>query len=408
MSAVTTTWPTTRTGSTGGSSRPQARLREHGPTRLMNGGDRDAILRTLPQRFPLLPRPKPTCGSLADRLDRLRHKATLAREHDDAALLHAAEALNLAALIASDCDMPRLARDLCWRQIYQFATGPGPYDHRTAKLALQPLINLARLHARDSDGTTAYRLHEEILHAARERGDLLIDGHTVRFDTLIADGEEQTSIVQWLWTVLLSSGLRALCQTGRWADAHHHAQRHHGIGQRLLDGRQIAILDHATAGRSAEAAGMLDESDTPTDWERAVAAYLRVVTRTLAGDANNDDIAAMTNSVIALNPDPGRATFHLRLVAAAAGIARDSHQTACVTSFAKEHLLGQASHDAYLARELLTALPCPALSDAYRSQMHNIVRQAGLGTPLATDDLDTLMKAARRSETALATQLRRP
>jgi hypothetical protein len=49
------------------------------------------------QRFPLLPRSKPVCRSLTDRIDRVRRQADLASQHTDDALLRAAEAHNLVA-----------------------------------------------------------------------------------------------------------------------------------------------------------------------------------------------------------------------------------------------------------------------------------------------------------------------
>jgi hypothetical protein len=126
------------------------------------------------QRFPLLPRSKPVCRSLTDRVDRVRRQADLASQRTDEALLRAAEAHNLAALILSDCGMAQAARDLCWRQFDLFATS-GPYDQATAKLALQPLVNLGRLHTRDGNGTAAYQLHEALFRAAQSRSDAVID-----------------------------------------------------------------------------------------------------------------------------------------------------------------------------------------------------------------------------------------
>jgi len=368
---------------------------------------REAVLRILSQRFPLLPRPKPPCGSLAARLDRLRQKAAAAGEHDDNALLHAAEALNLAALIASDCAMPTLARDLCWRQIYLFATGPGPYEPATAKLALQPLINLARLHARDGNPNTAYHLHEALLRAARSRGDLHIDGHLVPLSTLIADSDHHAEIIQWLWTVLLSSGLHALCAAGRWSDAHQHAAHHNGIGQRLLDGRQIAIIDHAITGRHADAEDLLDGSETAEEWEHGIATSIRVLTRILAGHNVERLAATMTAAYLALNPDPRTTTFRLRLGLTVADLVHTSHQTPPPIAL-EEQLLDDACHDAYLARDLLAAQSHVSLPTAVRRQAHDAVHRASLGTPLPAADLATLMKAVRRSETALATQLQRP
>ncbi|MGH3936272.1 MAG: hypothetical protein ACRDS1_15065 [Pseudonocardiaceae bacterium] len=59
---------------------------------------------------PLLPRSKPVCRSLTERLDRVRRQADLASQHTEDSLGRAAEAHNLAALIVSDCGMPALAR----------------------------------------------------------------------------------------------------------------------------------------------------------------------------------------------------------------------------------------------------------------------------------------------------------
>ena len=56
---------------------------------------------------------------------------------------------NLAALILSDCGLPDLARSLCWRQFDTLQTVARPDDPTSAQLALQPLINLARLDMRN-------------------------------------------------------------------------------------------------------------------------------------------------------------------------------------------------------------------------------------------------------------------
>jgi hypothetical protein len=100
------------------------------------------------RRFPLAPRPKPPCRPLTERLARVARLADEVADDADAPL-RAAGACNLAALIASDCAMPDLARVLCWTQFdaYQ-AARPAPCGETTAKLILQPLVNLARLRRR--------------------------------------------------------------------------------------------------------------------------------------------------------------------------------------------------------------------------------------------------------------------
>jgi hypothetical protein len=74
------------------------------------------------RRFPLAPRPKPPCRPLTERLARVARLAGQVEDDADAPL-RAAGACNLAALIASDCAMPDLARALCWAQFdaYQAA-----------------------------------------------------------------------------------------------------------------------------------------------------------------------------------------------------------------------------------------------------------------------------------------------
>jgi hypothetical protein len=118
------------------------------------------------RQFPLVPRPRTACRPLAERIDRVARLAGQAGRGASDALLHAAEAFNLAALIASDCAMPDLARDLCWHQFDVFATA-GPCSETTAKLALQPLVNLARLHIRDGDGDAGYQLLESLYDGTR-------------------------------------------------------------------------------------------------------------------------------------------------------------------------------------------------------------------------------------------------
>ena len=106
------------------------------------------------QRFPLVPRTRPACRALDVRAARVRDLARLADQHTSESLVRAAEAHNLAALITSDCGLPAVARKLCWRQSRIFLAF-GPFNSATAKLALQPLVNLGRLLLRDGDGTAA-------------------------------------------------------------------------------------------------------------------------------------------------------------------------------------------------------------------------------------------------------------
>ena len=126
--------------------------------------------------------------NLVGALERLARVARLADEvADDAdAPLRAAGACNLAALIASDCAMPDLARALCWTQFdfYQ-AARPAPCGENTAKLILQPLVNLARLRIRGGEADVGRQILQSLYDAARSSGgQAVIDGRAVSLPAL--------------------------------------------------------------------------------------------------------------------------------------------------------------------------------------------------------------------------------
>jgi hypothetical protein len=136
------------------------------------------------------------------------------------------------------------------RYLHQ-AARPEPCGKNTAKLILQPLVNLARLRIRGGEADAGRQILQSLYAAARSSsGQVVIDSRAVSLPALTTPARE--ALTQWLWAVLLTDSLRALCKAGRWADVHQ-AQQHDGIGQRLLDGRQVAILAHASAGEQEEA-----------------------------------------------------------------------------------------------------------------------------------------------------------
>ncbi len=354
------------------------------------------------QRFPLLPRSKPVCRSLTERIDRVRRQADLASQHTDDSLLRAAEAHNLAALIASDCGMPALARDLCWRQFDIFATS-GPYDQATAKLTLQPVVNLGRLRSRDGNGTAAYHLHEALFQAAKTRTEASVDGRTISLGNIVHRGDDHREIVRWLWTILLADGIRALCRAGRWSEALHRAEQHNGLGHRLFDGRQVAIIAHCAAHNHAEAMRLTETSAMPTAWEQAVAACLKVICLTWAGQPTHSDTAAMVDAYLALDPVPEHTVFHVRLGLSVADLAHDTRDTQPVIRMIERSALDAA--DAYAARDARTHRTRSPLTEAAAHALNKTVRAAGLGTTMPPRLLDNLMQSVQRSETALARAL---
>jgi hypothetical protein len=297
--------------------------------------------------------------------------------------------------------MPALARDLCWRQFELFATS-GPYDQATAKLTLQPLINLGRLHTRDGNGTAAYRLHEALLNAAATRTQVRIDDKSVSFENIVKPGDDHRDIVRWLWTVLLADGIRALCRAGRWAEALHEAEQHHGIGQRLFDGRQVAIIAHCAAGDYLETFRLIDTTATPTAWEEAVVACMKAICLTWARRSVDSAATAMVDTYLSLAPEPDHAGFQARLGLTVADLT-SGHALPPVAH--KIERIAADTVDAYIARDVLTSPTALPLPEPTFRVLRETVRAAGLGTTMPPDLLGSLMLSIKAVEAALVHRL---
>jgi len=333
-------------------------------------------------RFPLVPRDRPPCPALDARIAQVAALADQAAQGGDDALVCAAEAHNLGALIASDCGLPDLAHRLCWLQINTLPLGR-PFDAATAKLALQPLINLARLRIRAGDGLAAHEILTALYGAVTARTTAVIDGRILRFDDLVAPAEHP-EIVRWLWTVLLADGTRALTRAGHWAEALDHLARHKGIGQRLLDGRQTAILAHLSRHDHDAARHLIAATTTDQPWEKAVAACLGLLQQRLAGREPTGDGKGIDD----LMPpgDRRHLRFHLHLGLCLVDLADQSEQRRDALDAAIDCAL--VSPDAYAARDLLSH---PAarhrLDGDQRALLIERQRQAGLDSGHIPDAL---------------------
>ena len=298
--------------------------------------------------------------------------------------------------------MPGLARDLCWHQFDAFATA-GPYGEATAKIALQPLVNLARLRIRDGDDSS--RLPDPpvpiprraIAHGARPRRR---PGHHIA--TLIATGGTRATMAEWLWAILLTDGLRALCKAGRWTDAADQARQHDGIGKRLLGGRQAQILALAAAGRSEEAGQVLEQTSASEPWEHTVAACLQALIQDPCGESSSRASAEMTSTYLGLD-DPDHPMFMacLGLAAGELAVPGDS-QHAILSEVAR---IATQSQDAYIARELLSSPVSPGTRPQALAQLREMVRQSGLGQLLTADQSRLLSEAVASSAAVLANRL---
>lgn len=223
------------------------------------------LQRRLPDWFPLLPRPRPTCRAVHDRVDEVRDLSqNTIQGRCGEPLASAAEAHNKAALLLSDCGLSDRAHELCWRQFDIFHSH-APLTPKAAKLALQPVVNLGRLHIRDHRADHAHQLLTHAYQALRTNTPSLIDGREYDLNELI-DGrtESRQELVRFLWAVLLADGTRALTRAGRWGEARAHLDRHNGIGERMLDGRQVAILTHISADNHEDALNLWSTVPLPS------------------------------------------------------------------------------------------------------------------------------------------------
>lgn len=295
-----------------------------------------------------------------------------------------------------------LARELCWQQFDAY-TPAGPYDEATAKFALQPLINLARLRIRDGDADGGYQIFQSLHDAARSpSGQAVIDGRTVSTTALIVTGNTREVITEWLWTILLTDGLRALGQAGRWADAMNQAQHLDGIGHRLLSGRQITILALADNGQYDRAGTLLRSSSVTEPWEHAVSACLHVLIHGTARPLEASRSAERTRAYLALK-DPGHPMFLACLGLAAAELSEPGSEQAAVISEVTR--TAADSKDAYIAREVLSSPVAPIVAEKAKTELQDMLRHSGLGQPLNRGQGQCLVGSVRSAAATLAAAL---
>jgi hypothetical protein len=350
--------------------------------------------------FPLVPRPRPYCRSLAHRIEEIEQLAqSAADDPTDTRISTAAEAHNKAALLLSDCGLDDLAHRLCWQQFDLFHAAR-PLALRSAKLALQPMVNLGRLLIRIGHNDLANEVFQNLFNAVRDQTTTTLDGRAIDFSHFVDQPEHLKEVGQFLWAVLLADGTRALTRAGRWHDALQHLQKHKGIAKRMLDGRQVAILARHFAGDHDTALNLLDDSALPNPWEQAVATFLRALCTTAEQPAEAS-MTGMVDAFLNLGPTPGHPVFRIRLGLCVLDLASESTAPHLATRITREAL---TSLDAYTARDVLSHhLCCSNMSDTDRNTLIAIVQESGLnrGT-MPAQLLDGLMAALRTSEAQLA------
>jgi len=359
------------------------------------------------RRFPLVARPQVISRPIPVRISQIETRAAQAQQGGPDTITRAAEALNLAALLASDVGTPEAARDLCWRQFAQFQNAARPLPVATAQLALQPLINLARLHTRAGHGRTAFDLLHELFAAVINQTAVKLDGHLIDLAGFTRPGDDHTELRTWLWQVFLIDGTNALARAGEWNHALHYVDQLHGIVHNLGEGRQIAILAHALGRQPNQGLDLLRASRTGGPWEQTVALCLTALCLQAGGHSTDKELEQITDTFLELDREPALATATGRLGLAALELQYGQLRADAPRITQRLWEIGMEPGGGYVARDLLQHHMSASLSEGRRQDLVAAVRLAGLdGSGLSADFESRLLAAADASTAALERDLR--
>ncbi|MEV6986493.1 hypothetical protein AB0M95_35265 [Sphaerisporangium sp. NPDC051017] len=376
----------------------------------MNSATSSTMNPAIASRIPLVCRSKPPGLPLATRIadltaltsepDGLDHHQRVAR---------ASGVLNFAALIASDTGLPGLAADLCWRQHTIFAQA-GSLTEGIAVMSLMPLVNIARLLIREGDGEAAIILLQQLYQAAQQRTATVIAGHDVDLAPLIHNDDDHRTICTELWLTLLIDGARALACSGRWSQAADTMAAHRGIGNRLLDGRQITIMALLQQGHADQAIAMIDTTIPAEPWETTVAALLRLCCQPPVEPCPPPGLLHAVRDALTLviQPEPMTAAFRARLGLTTLDLtaersAETGSELADAVTAMQAAVLDVATCDAYAARDVLAHPVARAhMTRRQEDDLAAVVTAAGLGArTLNTDHHTTLTSAVDTAENRL-------
>ena len=318
----------------------------------------------------------------------------------------ASHALNMAALLASDCGMDDLARDLCHRQIQPYLRLGRPLTADEGRLMLGPALNLARLDLRAGNPDDALRRLEDIDQAIAAGRDLAVDGSVLPVSAIGGTSEEHAKLRNIVRALHVGDGVRAHAMAGRWHLAAGLAETLGGIYPRLLEGRQAAVIARCLAGDLNGARRILTQATAAESWEDQIAACLAVLASP-PGEVT-DAVNMMTSTFLASPLPADRVLFRARLSATVVALSqeiRPDNAAQVATAAAGEAI---RAGEGYAARDILASPATASLLETHsRKELARIADESGLGRgtmpPALADVLHrTLEKALACQGTALA------
>ncbi|MFH8467674.1 hypothetical protein [Streptomyces sp. NPDC017991] len=346
------------------------------------------------QRFPLVARFRPACLPLPKRVRSLVELADSAVKKSDQGL--ASAVYNQAALIASDLDLPDQAREMCHQHAAAYLHAC-PLPGMIAIRGLEPVVNLARLQIRDGRADEGRQRLLDLYKAVEAGTAARFEGVNVPAD-LTATGEDRQEVRAWLWRVLLADGTRTLTSEGRWTEALAHIEAHHGIGKRMLDGRQVAVLAALAAGDTAWAALLLADTMPGDPWEQAVTACLAVLCRRDAGQPIDGHLADLVTAYSERKTEPGMTVFDTRLGLTVLDAIGSAEALATHRIVEDLHRRTTDAEDGYAARENLAhPLFTEIATDRQVQDCRALVRACALGAGILPDELRGELATALRA-----------
>ncbi|WP_442727223.1 hypothetical protein [Streptomyces pseudogriseolus] len=357
------------------------------------------------QRFPLVARFRPACLPLPKRVRALFDLADTAVKQADQGL--ASAVYNQAALIASDLDFPDLAREMCHQHAAAYLHAC-PLRGMSAIRGLEPVVNLARLQIRAGHADEGRQRLLDLYRAVETGTAARFEGVNVPAD-LTATGEDRQEVGAWLWRVLLADGTRTLTTEGRWAEALAHIEAHQGIGKRMLDGRQVAVLAALVSGDTAWAAVLLADTRPGDPWEQAVTACLTVLSRRDAGQPMDHHLTDLVTACSGRKTEPGMTVFDTRLGLTVLDAIGSAEPLAAHRIVEDLHRRTTDAEDGYAARENLAhPLFTEIATDRQVQDCRALVRACALDARILPDPLRReLMAALRASDSVIRESLAR-
>jgi hypothetical protein len=168
---------------------------------------------------------------------------------------------------------------------------------------------------------------------------------------------------------------------------------HRGVGDRLLDGRQVTIMSLLQHGDHDQATAMVDASNITEPWEKPVAAILRTYCLREDSDTARKDLDTAVAEALALirQIEPSTVVFRTRVALTALDLAEPYE--ALDRSPLSAAVLLQASTDAYAAREALASTTLrSSITTEDERRLADVVKSSGLGRgSMPVDLLDKLM-----------------